>query len=132
MNDMAEVIVDGVRYVPAPPVLTDDKLLAALEVRFDSDAGDQLTLRQFLHQLLDALWVEGEGFSGKRPWGNSGWQYGVLDALARAGHIEGAVVLEPNGDPREWVDLTPQQEQAGNDLVRQLLAAAFFGVNPTT
>ena len=54
-------------------------------VRFDSDAGDNLTCRQYLCALLAQLWSEGSGFSGKRPFGNSGWEWDILDALSEAG-----------------------------------------------
>lgn len=30
------------------------------------------------------LWVEGEGFSGKRPFGNSGWEAELLDTFDNA------------------------------------------------
>ena len=53
-------------------------------VRFDSDAGDDLTCRQYLCALLAQLWSEGAGFSGKRPFGNSGWEWDILDALEEA------------------------------------------------
>ena len=47
-----EVLIDGVKYVPIPDVPTDKGLLAALEVRFNSDAGDNLTVRDYLRTLL--------------------------------------------------------------------------------
>jgi hypothetical protein len=47
------------------------------------------TLREYFHELLETLWTEGEGFSGKRPFGNSGWEYDVYAALIHAGAIEG-------------------------------------------
>jgi hypothetical protein len=56
---------------------------------FDSDAGDGLTMRQYLWTLLQTLWVEQEGFSGKRPFGNSGWDYDLFKALVVAGYVEG-------------------------------------------
>lgn len=63
---------------------TDEQLDAALLLRFDSDAGDELTMLEYFEQLLQTLWDEGEGFSGKRPFGNSGWQGEVIQALAAA------------------------------------------------
>ncbi len=56
-------------------------------VRFTSDAGDDLTCREYFCALLDRLWDEAESFSGRRPFGNSGWDGDVLDALAEAGCI---------------------------------------------
>jgi hypothetical protein len=54
----------------------------------DNDAG-AATIRRYLVALLVALWHEGEGFSGKRPFGNSGWEWDLLAALAKAGHVSG-------------------------------------------
>lgn len=45
------------------------------------------TIRDYLTELLAQLWQQGSGFSGKRPLGNSGWQYDFYEALAAAGHI---------------------------------------------
>jgi hypothetical protein len=56
-------------------------------VRFTSDAGDLLTCREYLCALLRQLWLDGESFSAKRPFGNSGWEGDLLDALADAGFI---------------------------------------------
>ena len=59
-------------------------------VRFDSDAGDNLTCRQYLCALLAQLWSEGSGFSGKRPFGNSGWECDIENALSEAGSVSTA------------------------------------------
>jgi len=46
----------------------------------DNDANAD-TIRDYLKVLLSTLWEEGESFSGKRPFGNSGWEYELLDTL---------------------------------------------------
>lgn len=58
-----------------------------------NDAGAS-TIREYLIALLSALWAEGEGFSGKRPFGNSGWEYDVYLALVNAGLIKGSIDAE--------------------------------------
>ena len=55
----------------------------------DNDAG-AATIRDYLIKLLRTLWSEEEGFSGKRPFGNSGWQQEVMVAMVRAGAIKGS------------------------------------------
>jgi len=40
------------------------------------------TVRDYLKQLLSAVWEEEESFSGKRPFGNSGWKYEIYHTLA--------------------------------------------------
>lgn len=49
------------------------------------DAGGPMTLREYLKELLRTVWREEEGFSGKRPFGNSGWQYQLAADLMKAG-----------------------------------------------
>ena len=48
------------------------------------------TVRGYLIELLATLWREQEGFSGKRPFGNSGWEYDLYAPLLKAGFIAGA------------------------------------------
>ena len=60
-----KVIIDNVEYIPLVEIPKDSGFAAALEIRFDSDAGDDITIRDYLHKLLKTLWNEGEGFSGK-------------------------------------------------------------------
>jgi hypothetical protein len=63
----------------------------ALDIRFDSDAGNNLTIRDYLRILLETLWDEGEGFSGKRPFGNSGWEYELYRPLVKHGFVRGTL-----------------------------------------
>lgn len=86
-----EVTIDGIRYVPELKQSKDKGLLAALEVRFSSDAGDDLTIREYLRMLLMAVWDEGEEFSGKRPFGNSDWENDIYAPLVKSGFIAGTV-----------------------------------------
>jgi hypothetical protein len=51
------------------------------------------TIGAYLVALAREVWRENEGFSGKRPFGNSDWEHEVYIALAAAGHIE----LEDDG-----------------------------------
>ncbi len=59
-----------------------------LELEFESmDFNKPITIREYLEELLKTLWREGEGFSGKRPFGNSGWQYDMYSVLKKKGLI---------------------------------------------
>jgi hypothetical protein len=49
----------------------------------ENDAGAE-TVRGYLKELLRTLFEEGESFSGKRPFGNSSWEYELYYALADA------------------------------------------------
>jgi len=56
----------------------------------DNDAAAK-TIRGYLKALLSKLWEEGEGFSGKHPFGNSGWEFPLYTALVKAGVVEGSL-----------------------------------------
>jgi hypothetical protein len=66
---------------------------AVLDCPMDPDTNDAgaSTVREYLVALLAELWKAGEGFSGKRPFGNSGWEFEVYQALVAAELVEGAI-----------------------------------------
>lgn len=89
-----------------------EKVLAApLADGNDAGAAD---VRGYLYELLRTLWKEDSHFSGKRPFGNSGWQHEVYDALAEAGLLESAEKDEDD----DW-DLDPRE--ADNLIYRALI-----------
>ena len=55
-----------------------------------NDAGAK-TVGEYFKILLLTLWDEEDGFSGKRPFGNSGWKYEVYTALVSAGVVDGKI-----------------------------------------
>jgi hypothetical protein len=58
---------------------------------YSNDLDQQITLREYFKKLLTQLWIDEEGFNGKRPFGNSGWQYDVYTALIKHGIIPGKI-----------------------------------------
>lgn len=74
-------------------MVTDAQVLA-LPMQQPNDA-NAATVRDYLIKLLAELWREGEMFSGKRPFGNSGWQYDLYLPLIVAGFVPG--VLDEDG-----------------------------------
>lgn len=56
--------------------------------RNDAEAS---TVREYLKILLWTVWTEGERFSGKRPFGNGGWERELHTPLIVAGLVEGEV-----------------------------------------
>ncbi|MCY1451398.1 hypothetical protein D9M71_682640 [compost metagenome] len=50
-----------------------------------------ISVRDFLKGMLLELWYEGEGFSGKRPFGNSCWEFPLIYALVEAEAIKGTM-----------------------------------------
>lgn len=55
----------------------------AVELEPTSDFG-AVTIREALFMLLAKVWEEEADFSGKRPFGNSSWQYDFSEALINA------------------------------------------------
>ncbi len=60
--------------------VTPEMVLACPMAQNDAEAA---TVRDYLKALLRGVWNEGEGFNGKRPFGNSSWEYEVFSALAK-------------------------------------------------
>jgi hypothetical protein len=49
-----------------------------------NDSGGR-TVRGYLVELLARLWERGESFSGKHPFGNSGWEDELVAPLVASG-----------------------------------------------
>jgi hypothetical protein len=80
----------------------------------ENDA-DATTIREYLVALARGAWTEGEGFSGKRPFGSSSWRYEVYAALGDAGYIR--YVRDEDGYCEDC------DEGLGNELVAAALNA---------
>lgn len=79
-----------------------------LETKIETfDLDENFTLREYLKELLKVLWEKEDGFSGKRPFGNSGWQYDVYGSLVKAGHLEGT--LDEDGYVEDFDDRQAQE-----------------------
>lgn len=69
-------------------VLTPEQVLDLPMEKNDSGAD---TIRGYLVNLLAEVWEHQEGFSGKRPFGNGGWEYDLYLPLIKADVIHGAL-----------------------------------------
>ena len=79
-------------------------------------------IREALWKLLDTLWNEGESFSGKRPFGNSGWDLDLVSALAKAGHVKAEF------DEDGYLDhISTEEEVKGNSLIFACIKHVFYG-----
>lgn len=77
------------------------------------------SLREYFHTLLYTLWCEGEEFSGKRPFGNSGWDYAIYSALVDMGAVAGE--WDKDEDTGERWGLRTFDETEANRLVPKLI-----------
>lgn len=62
----------------------------SLELEPGNDA-DAKTVRDYLVALLHDVWLHEEGFNGKRPFGNSGWQHDIYKPMVKAGIVDGVI-----------------------------------------
>ena len=81
-------------YEEETRVVSVQRVLSA-EMREGNDA-DATTVGDYLIKLLATAWKEREDFSGKRPFGNSGWQGDIYWALVNAKLVQGR--LDADGD----------------------------------
>lgn len=87
--------------------------VAVLDIPLGENDADAATIRDYLKAQLRTLWAEGESFSGKRPFGNSGWEYDFDAALVKANRVAGAI--DEDGDC----------DVAGRDEVERLINGAI-------
>lgn len=80
----------------------------------DADAKD---IRGYLKALLTELWAEGEGFSGKRPFGNSGWEYELYVALIMGGVVKGTL------DEGYVQDISDTEKRKATRLIAEAIEA---------
>lgn len=98
--------------------MTRDQIEDFLDTEFKSfDLGDT-TPRKYLHELLVTLWKENDGFSSKRPFGNSGWESDLAHALVKSGHVAGSI------DEDGWVQ-DPDWNQVDR-CVTAIISHIFF------
>jgi hypothetical protein len=85
---------------------------------------DACNLREYFFRLLETLWLEGEGFSGKRPFGDSCWEYDIYEALVEMGAIQG--VFDCDKESGERYGLAQVDTKKGNEVVQDLIEYVFF------
>lgn len=62
-----------------------------LRLRMDPNDAAAATIREYLVKLVAQVWNEEECFSGKRPFGNSGWTADFDKTLIQHGVVEGTL-----------------------------------------
>lgn len=82
----------------------------------DNDA-DAKTIGEYLEKLFLTLWEEKDGFSGKRPFGNSSWEYEIYAALIAAGCIDGEFDEDGYIDSVDYI--------SADDIIRETISGVF-------
>lgn len=75
-----------------------DQIDRVLNAPMGENDADAKTIREYLVFLGREVWCVGEGFSGKRPFGNSSWEYEIYNALAENNLIEAQYHTYDDGD----------------------------------
>lgn len=88
-----------------------------LSCPMDKNNAGATTVREYLVELMSALWYEEEGFSSKRPFGDSDWQFDVYLALNRAGLIDG-LVLDSDGYVEHF---SRADQKIADDLIQRAI-----------
>lgn len=101
----------------------------ALDLRFYCDDLDEIvTIREYFQQLLKTLFAEGEGFSGKRPFGNSGWEYDLHTPLVIGGAMPGTIeVRDEDGEELTIADYDVTKVASGEQSVEVEIDRKFNG-----
>lgn len=99
---------------------TEEQIELALKAKCNksSDLG-AVTVKEYLRTLLTTLITEGEDFSGKRPFGNSCWEYQVYAAFVKAKLVD--------GKQDEEGYLEDVDEKAGHKLLLDCVSFVFKG-----
>jgi len=82
---------------------------------YHRDLDEDFTVRGFLQKLLHTLFEQYDGFSGKRPFGSSGWDSDMEVAFVKAGFIEGTLTDD------EYEDL--ETSEGYEDLIHACIDA---------
>jgi len=94
----------------------------ALDLKlYDPDAGDFTTIRGYFKRQLAALWEEGESFSGKRPFGNSGWE-GVLAGTLIQHHCVPGTIDDDQSD-EDYIEVLEVDYDAYDAFVQKMIGA---------
>lgn len=96
MTDEGKITPAQVLDLPLPP----------------NDSGSR-TIRGYLVELLTLVWRDGECFDGKRPFGNSSWEYDLYGPLVKAGFVRGSF--------DKWGGLDEFDRAAADELVAKAI-----------
>lgn len=82
---------------------------------YTANESGSITVRGYLVALLRNLWQNGEMFSGKRPLGNSSWEFTLCAVLAKNNIVSGT--FDEDGYPEEF------DEDQAHQLIAQAIEA---------
>jgi hypothetical protein len=76
----------------SPSLKRQLKLVQVMYCRMDKNQAGAKNIKEYLQALLTTLWKDKEGFTGKRPFGNSSWHLDMAKALIQNGLKERSIL----------------------------------------
>ena len=92
-----------------------------LNIDMQENDADAKTVGEYLYRIIEKVLFEGESFSGKRPFGNSGWESELFVPLVTAGVCDGSV------DEDGYLETIDECE--AHTIVCEALARVLIGKN---
>lgn len=106
---------------------TDNEVHEILHLPMGENDADAATVGEYLGLLLSTLWLQDEGFSSKRPFGNSDWKWAVYKAMVKAGFVPGTVYEEDGYEYLE--DFSREAEITADEMILQAIRFAYYHGN---
>lgn len=100
--------------------VNDELYAQVLLCPMGTNGAEAETVGEYLHILLETLWIKTDTFSGKRPFGFSSWPYELYEALIQGGFVQG--VFDEDGYLDEFSE---DEMEKADDLILQAIDYAF-------
>lgn len=98
-------------------IIDEARAAELLGLRLPRNDSGATTVRGYLVALLSHLWDEEQGFSGKRPFGNSSWQYDIYGPMIKAGFATGT--MDEDGYVDRFADT---DRRAADELIQTAIS----------
>lgn len=96
------------------------------QLKMEENDADAKTIGEYLESLLLGIWNEGESFSGKRPFGNSGWEHELQLCLAQHGYIKCKKELYKDDKEEFWeYDINDEGYLEANEIISKCIVYVF-------
>lgn len=89
-----------------------------------NDNGTSTTVGEYLCKLLTKLLTDVEGFDGKKPYGNSGWELEILESLNEYGYL----YAQSGSDDYGSVEFTSAEKAEGFKLIKDAIVELFEAI----
>lgn len=95
------------------------KDVMALELEESVKFAKVTTIGDYLKALLSELWIREEAFSGKRPFGNSGWKYDIYQTLLKNRLVTG--VYYDAQEDESWIEIHEVDQEHADRIISECI-----------